>query len=118
VAAGQVSADPRARRRRTLHPDQWALPLSELADADQVYGYGFIVTNLDVTTAERVAAVEHWYRHRTQIENLFLLRGSQPLVTGTKPQEGALVPAPRRVKPRCWFVGLRLHKGARHFAGA
>jgi hypothetical protein len=26
VAAGQVSADPRARRRRTLHPDQRALP--------------------------------------------------------------------------------------------
>ena len=29
----QVSADPRARRRRTLHPDQRALPLAELADA-------------------------------------------------------------------------------------
>ena len=31
VAAGQVSADPRARRRRTLHPDQRALPIDELA---------------------------------------------------------------------------------------
>ena len=30
----QVSADPRARRRRTLHPDQRALPLAELADLD------------------------------------------------------------------------------------
>jgi DDE family transposase len=71
VAAGQVSADPRARRRRTLHPDQRALPITELAGADAVYGYSFIVTNLDVSTGERVAAVEHWYRHRTSIENVF-----------------------------------------------
>ena len=68
---GQVSADPRARRRRTLHPDQRALPITELAQADAVYGYSFIVTNLDVPTGERAAAVEHWYRHRTQIENIF-----------------------------------------------
>ena len=71
VSAGQVSADPRARRRRTLHPDQRALPLDELAAADAVYGYSFVVTNLDVTTPERAAAVEHWYRHRTSIENMF-----------------------------------------------
>jgi Transposase DDE domain group 1 len=71
VSAGQVSADPRARRRRTLHPDQRALPIDELAAADAVYGYSFVVTNLDVTTRERVAAVEHWYRHRTSIENIF-----------------------------------------------
>jgi hypothetical protein len=70
-AAGQVSADPRARRRRTLHPDQRALPLDELAELDAVYGYSFIVTNLDVTSGEKAAEVEHWYRHRTQIENLF-----------------------------------------------
>ena len=36
-------------------------------DADAVYGYSFIVTNLDVSTGERAAAVEHWYRHRTSI---------------------------------------------------
>jgi Transposase DDE domain group 1 len=74
VTAGQVSADPRARRRRTLHPDQRALPLAELVELgelDAVYGYSFIVTNLDVSTAERAAAVEHWYRHRTQVENIF-----------------------------------------------
>ena len=29
----QVSADPRSRRRRTLHPDQRALPIPELASA-------------------------------------------------------------------------------------
>jgi hypothetical protein len=40
-AGGQVSADPRARRRRTLHPDQRALPIDELTAADAVYGYSF-----------------------------------------------------------------------------
>ena len=71
---GQVSADPRARRRRTLHPDQRALPLPELtalAATTPVYGYSFIVTNLDVSTGEQAVAVEHWYRHRTSIENVF-----------------------------------------------
>lgn len=71
LAPGQLSADPRARRRRTLHPEQRALPLAELADADTVYGYSFIVTNLDVSTPEQAAAAEHWYRHRTAIENVF-----------------------------------------------
>ena len=69
-----MSADPRARRRRTLHPDQRALPLPELtalAATDPVYGYSFIVTNLDVSTGEQAVAVEHWYRHRTSIENVF-----------------------------------------------
>ena len=67
----QVSADPRSRRRRTLHPGQRALPIAELADLDAVYGYSFIVTNLDVSTPQQAAAVEHWYRHRTQVENIF-----------------------------------------------
>ena len=71
LAPEQVSADPRSRRRRTLHPDQRALPISELTAADAVYGYSFIMTNLDVSTPEQAAAVEHWYRHRTQIENIF-----------------------------------------------
>jgi len=68
---GQVSADARSRRRRTLHPDQRALPLDELADLDTVYGYSFIVTNIDVSRGARAAAAEHWYRHRTQVENIF-----------------------------------------------
>jgi hypothetical protein len=71
IDAGQVSADPRARRRRTLRPEQRALPIAELADLDAVYGYSFIVTNLDVSTPDKAAAVEHWYRHRTQVENIF-----------------------------------------------
>jgi hypothetical protein len=71
LAPEQVSADARSRRRRTLHPAQRALPIAELADLDTVYGYSFIVTNLDVSTPEQAAAVEHWYRHRTAIENVF-----------------------------------------------
>jgi hypothetical protein len=67
----QVSADPRSRRRRTLHPGQRALPIAELEHADAIYGYSFILTSLDVSAPDRAAAVEHWYRHRTTIENLF-----------------------------------------------
>jgi hypothetical protein len=69
--ASRVSADPRSRRRRTLHPDQRALPLAALADADTIYGYSFILTNRDVSTPEKAAAVEHWYRHRTSVESVF-----------------------------------------------
>ncbi len=67
----QVSADARSRRRRTLHPDQRALPLPELAAAQTIYGYSFIMTNADVCTPEQAAAVEHRHRHRTEIENIF-----------------------------------------------
>jgi hypothetical protein len=68
---GQVSADPRSRRRRTLHPGQRALPIPELTGADAIYGYSFILTNLDVSAPDKAAAAEHWYRHRTTIENIF-----------------------------------------------
>ena len=64
----QVSADPRSRRRRTLHPDQRALPIPELASAGAIYAYSFILTNLDVSEPDTAAAVEHWYRHRTTVE--------------------------------------------------
>jgi hypothetical protein len=67
----QVSADPRSRRRRTLHPDQRALPIPELACGGPVYAYSFILTNLDVSSPARATAAEHWYRHRTTVENLF-----------------------------------------------
>ena len=67
----QISTDPRSRRRRTLHPDQRRLPLDELADANAIYAYSFILTNLDVSTPDKAAAVEHWYRQRTTIENIF-----------------------------------------------
>ena len=48
VAAAAESPDPRAGRRRTMHPDQRALPLpdlAELAAIDQVYGYSFKYTS-------------------------------------------------------------------------
>jgi Transposase DDE domain group 1 len=67
----QISPDPRSRRRRTLHPDQRALPFPELASAGAIYAYSFILTNLDVTAPDKAAAVEHWYRHRTTVENIF-----------------------------------------------
>jgi hypothetical protein len=67
----QVSADPRSRRRRTLHPDQRALPFPELAAQPAIYAYSFILTNLDVSSPDQAAAAEHWYRHRASIENLF-----------------------------------------------
>jgi DDE family transposase len=68
---GQVSADLRSRRRRTLHPDQRALPFPELAAEPAIYGYSFTLTNLDVSTPDKAAAAEHWYRHRTTVENIF-----------------------------------------------
>ena len=72
----QVSADPRSRRRRTLHPDQRALPIPELAQQPAIYAYSFIMTSLDVSSPDKAIAAEHWYRHRTTVENIF--RDSKP----------------------------------------
>ena len=67
----RVSADPRSRRRRTLHPAQRDMLFPELAQQPAVYAYSFILTNLDVAAPSRAAAAEHWYRHRTTVENIF-----------------------------------------------
>src|SRR5216684_4109485 len=67
----QVSAGPRSRRRRTLHPGQRDMLFPELAAEPAIYAYSFILTNLDVSTPARAVACEHWYRHRTSIENIF-----------------------------------------------
>ena len=67
----QISADARSRRRRTLRPEQRILPMDQIADLDAIYGYSFIATNLDVSTPEQAVTVEHWYRHRTTVENVF-----------------------------------------------
>lgn len=67
--ADSISADPRARRRRTLAPGQLALALD--ARIDTIYSYSFILTNLDTATPARAREVEHWHRHRTDIEELF-----------------------------------------------
>jgi hypothetical protein len=82
----QVSADPRSRRRRTLHPDQRALPFDELAGAGAIYAYWFIVTNLDVTAPDKAAAVERWYRHHTTVENISATASSAP-PSGTSPRD-------------------------------
>jgi hypothetical protein len=68
---GEVSAGPRSRRRRTLHPGQRALPIPELTQAGAIYGYSFILTNPGVSAPDKAAAAEHWYRHRTTVENIF-----------------------------------------------
>ena len=67
----QVSADPRSRRRRTLHPGQRDMLFPELATEPAIYAYSFILTNVDVSTPAKAVACEHWYRHRTSIENIF-----------------------------------------------
>src|SRR5204862_4185254 len=66
----QVSADPRSRRRRTLHPDQRDMLFPDLARQPAVYAYSFILTNPDVSSPARAAAAEHWYRHRTTVETI------------------------------------------------
>jgi Transposase DDE domain group 1 len=68
IPVEKISADGRARRKRTIPKDQLTLALD--GQAGQVYGYSFVLTNLDVSTPEKIAEVEHWYRHRTDIEAL------------------------------------------------
>ena len=64
-----IGEDLRARRHRTLPPGQLTLALEQ--GLEQIYGYSFILTNLDISTSSRAAEVEHWHRHRTDIEELF-----------------------------------------------
>jgi hypothetical protein len=71
LAAGTPTLGRKSRCLSTLHPDQRALPLPELAQAGAIYAYSFILTNLDVSSPDQAVAAEHWYRHRTSIENLF-----------------------------------------------
>jgi hypothetical protein len=65
--AADISADPRARRRKTIPAEQLTLALD--GDVEQVWAYSFIVTNLDVSTPDKAREVEAWYRHRTDIED-------------------------------------------------
>jgi Transposase DDE domain group 1 len=67
VRASDISADPRARRRRTIPKDQLALALDGLTP--HVYAYSFIATNLDVSTPAKAVAAEAWHRMRTDIED-------------------------------------------------
>ncbi len=60
--ADALSDDPRARRKRTIAREQLDLGLA--GEADVVYGYSFILTDLDGDAA----TVEHHHRDRAQIE--------------------------------------------------
>jgi Transposase DDE domain group 1 len=60
--ADALSDDPRARRKRTIPREQLDLGLA--GEADVVYGYSFILTDIEGSAAE----VEHHHRDRAQIE--------------------------------------------------
>src|SRR5947207_727688 len=67
LPAGDISTDPRARRRRTIPKDQLALALQGLVD--HVYAYSFIATNADVSTPAKAVAAEAWHGMGTDIED-------------------------------------------------
>ena len=54
--AADISTDPRARRRRTSPKDQLQLALD--GQVSTVYGYSFILTDLDVSTGTKAVSVE------------------------------------------------------------
>lgn len=62
LSAGDVSDDPRSRRRRTIDPDQLRLVLD--GQADHAYAYSFIVTNLEGDVVD----IESWFRGRADVE--------------------------------------------------
>jgi len=68
IPVESMPTDPRARKLRTIDKAQQALALE--GTLDHVYGYSFILTNLDVSTPAKLVETEHWYRHRTDIEAL------------------------------------------------
>jgi hypothetical protein len=68
VPIDKISPSLKARRRRTIPEGQLRLAFHKMVD--HVHAYSFILTNLDVSTGEKAAEVEHWYRHRTDIEAL------------------------------------------------
>jgi hypothetical protein len=78
VSAAEIQASsPRARRRKTIPPEQLQMVLD--GQLDSTYAYSFIVT--DIPTSEKTAVeVEHFHRHRAQIEERFKdLKLGQPL---------------------------------------
>jgi hypothetical protein len=68
TAAQQLSADPRSRRRLTVHKDQLALALG--GAADHVWAVSFIVTNIPANNRDLVG-LQAWFRNRTAIEERF-----------------------------------------------
>jgi hypothetical protein len=62
VTAGELSSDPRSRRRRTIDPNQLTLLTS--GETDYAYAYSFIITNL----AGDITDIEAWFRMRALVE--------------------------------------------------
>jgi hypothetical protein len=62
-SARELSRSPRARRLRTIHPEQLQLALT--GQLESVFGYSFILSDIP---DRPVADVEHFHRHRAQIE--------------------------------------------------
>src|SRR5215216_5408012 len=60
-SARELSRNPRARRLKTIHPEQLQLALA--GELPSVYGYSFILTDI---ADQPAAAVEHFHRHRAQ----------------------------------------------------
>lgn len=61
---------PTARTRKGRTIDKYQLALALKGRIDAVYGYSFILTNLEVSDEEKLAQVEWWCRQRTDIEEL------------------------------------------------
>jgi hypothetical protein len=61
-SAAEIAKLRGSRRLKTIHPDQLALALD--GQIEQVHGYSFILTDMP----HRPTAVEHFHRHRAQIE--------------------------------------------------
>lgn len=62
IRAGEISTDPRSRRRRTFDPAQLELALG--GTAAHAYAYSPIVTNLTGSARD----IESWFREHAQIE--------------------------------------------------
>ena len=69
VTAAEVQAtSPRARRRKTIPPEQLQMVLD--GELDSTFAYSFIVTDIPQHEMS-TAAVEHFHRQRAQIEERF-----------------------------------------------
>jgi hypothetical protein len=68
TAAELLAGSPKARRRKTIPPEQLQMVLN--GQLDSTYAYSFIVT--DIPAEEMTAVeVEHFHRQRAQIEERF-----------------------------------------------